>query len=101
MAKAQADRGEGRQSQVRGRSGNGNQDHIAARMPQGSEVDRNRLRVAKQEWGSHEEQKTRQNDSPDRIDVLQRVEGQSPASVGGIVAESVGRIRVCRLMKRD
>jgi hypothetical protein len=46
------------------------QHHVAPRIAQRPEVNRDRLRIAKQERRTQEKQQRRQQNRPDRIDVI-------------------------------
>ena len=67
-------------------------------MVQPGEIDRHGLRVAEQKTRAHEEQR-RQKDGAERVDMLQRVEGDTPCPPGRIVAQMPGDKSVRRLVK--
>jgi hypothetical protein len=70
-------------------------------MAKGTEVHRHRLGVAEQERRVGQQQHARQNQGAERIDVLERVEGDPAALPGGVVAERVRDKTMRRLVEGD
>src|SRR6185295_13717215 len=64
-------------------------------------IDLHRFGIAEQERRVRQQQKPRQQDGAERIDVLERIETDAAEFPGGIVAEAVSHETMRRLMKRD
>ena len=79
-----------REQHIGPRPGQRDQDRVAPRVVQTSEIDRHRLRVSEQKTGCHKKQR-RQDDGAERIDMLQRVESDAALAPGRVVARSDAR----------
>src|SRR5262249_15124183 len=88
----QADKVERRRSQycqqyVRRWPGHGNPRHISARVAQCCEVYGHRFGIAEYERGLRKNEKRRQQDSAEWIDVLERIQAYSAQARGGVVSK--------------
>ena len=70
-------------------------------MTEGAEVDRNGLGVAEQERRPHQQQQSREQNGPERVDVFEGIERHAAEAPSGIIAAQSGHISVCRFMERD
>ena len=93
----QRDGGKCRQRKVAGRPRSCDEDIVAPRVPQPSNVDRHRLRPSEQRHVCNERQQREQNRS-DQIDVYQRIERDAAERSRGRVAQAVGATRVRSLV---
>ena len=89
------------QDDVDAGAGEGDPDHVAFGMVEAAEVDRHRLGVAEQEGRVDQQQQAGQDQGPERIDVLDRVEGDPAHQARGIVAAALGHPAMRGLMQRD
>jgi hypothetical protein len=72
------------------RSRGGDQHHVEARLAQQRpEIHRHRLGVAGQEGRSEQEPRAGQDDRPERIDVLQRIEAYAPELPRRVISAQV------------
>jgi acetate kinase len=68
--KVERQRGDQCEHNIDARARRCDQHHVAPRIAQGPEVDRDRLRIAEQKWRMQQKQQPWEQNSPDRVDVL-------------------------------
>jgi hypothetical protein len=79
-------------------------EHVALGITQIRKLDRNRLRPTENEqrrFGQHRHrnQKPRDRDGTDRVDMLERIQGHPAQHVCGLIAKPSGDIAVCRFVQ--
>jgi hypothetical protein len=95
------DRCECRQQDVDRRTCERHPHHVDPRVVERAKIHRHRLGVAEQERRMRHQQKGRQQDRAERVDMFDWIETDAAEFPGGIVAEAASDEAMGSLMKRD